>query len=204
FLAAPAAEHDVRRAPDHLGRVGDDAVAGEGFFRAFRKDVVAARDPHEFGDPADARDHRLVPLFEVDAWPPRQPLCRILYLCNMLLRVADQCCRLVRGSDQRAEPADIVEDAGDRTVIADPDLDPGSDQFARDVGLDVGKADDEVGLELEDLADLRARERRDLGLFPARARRPYGESRDADDAPLFADRVEDLSRLLGQADDALR
>src|SRR5437016_3844054 len=39
--------------------------------------------------------------------------------------------------------------------------------------------------------------------FSRRARRPHGEARDASDAVLFADGVQHLGRLLGQADNAL-
>jgi hypothetical protein len=45
---------------------------------------------------------------------------------------------------------------------------PVADQFVGDIGLDVGEADREVGLQFEDLADLRAGERADLGLLLAR------------------------------------
>ena len=86
--------------------------------------------------------------------------------------------------------------------LADPHLDAGLDQRLRDVGLDVGKADRQIGLQLEDAFDLGAGERADLGLFLPRARRAHREARDADDAPLFAERIQHLGRLLGQADDA--
>ena len=89
-------------------------------------------------------------------------------------------------------------------MVADPDLDAGRDQLARDVCLDIGKTDHEIGFELEDFAGLRARERGNFGLFLARARRAHGETRDADDAVLLADGVEDFGRLLGQTDDTLR
>src|SRR3546814_7709504 len=55
-----------------------------------------------------------------------------------------------------------------------------------------------------DLADLRAGEGADLGLFLARPRRAHGEAADADDPVLLAERVQHLGGLLGQADDALR
>ncbi len=105
--------------------------------------------------------------------------------------------------DQRAEPHDVVEDAFDAAMVRDPDLDAGAHEIARDVGLDVGKADREIGLEREDRVDLRADERGDLRLLLARARRTHGESRDADDAALLAERVEHFGRFFGEADDAL-
>ena len=44
-------------------------------------------------------------------------------------------------------------------MIRNPDLDAGADQVARDVRLDIGKPDDEIGFERENRVDLRTRER---------------------------------------------
>src|SRR3546814_2582716 len=63
-------------------------------------------------------------------------------------------------------------------------LDTGLDQLARDIGLDVGETDRQVGFKLQDLADLRAGEGGDFRLFLARPRRPHGEAGDADDAEI--------------------
>jgi hypothetical protein len=106
------------------------------------------------------------------------------------------------GADHGAEALHIAEDAIHRAVVADPDFDPALDQRLRDVGLDVREADREVGLERQDLVQLRADERRHAGLLLARAGRAHGEARDADDALLFAERIEHLGGLLGQADNA--
>ena len=64
---------------------------------------------------------------------------------------------------------------------------PALDQRLRDVGLDIGEADREVGLEREDPVDLRAGESRDLRLLAPGARRPHREAGDADDALLLAE-----------------
>jgi hypothetical protein len=125
-------------------------------------------------------------------------------LCNVLLGATRERVGRRGRADQCAEPADVVDDLRHRAVVADPDFDAGRDQLARDVGLDVGETDDQVRLELQDLADLRAGEGRHLRLLAARARRPHGEAGDADDALLLADRVENLGRLFGQADDTAR
>ena len=90
----------------------------------------------------------------------------------------------VMRADHRAEPADVGEDAIHAAMVADPHLDAGLDQLARDIGLDIGEADRQIGLELQDLADLRVDERGDLRLFLARPRRPHSETGDADDAML--------------------
>src|ERR1700729_504632 len=85
-------------------------------------------------------------------------------------------------ANNRAEPPNVIDDSFDRAMVAYPNFHAGFDQITRDVGLDIGKSYDEIGLELEDFLDLRARERRYFRFFLACSRRPNGESRNADDA----------------------
>ncbi len=91
---------------------------------------------------------------------------------------------------------------GDRAVIADPDLDAGLDQIARDVGLDIGKPITRSGSSLRISPIFALVNAETFGFFLARTRRTHGEARDTDDAVFLADRVEDFGRLFGQADDA--
>src|SRR5690606_14243661 len=204
FLAAPGTENDVRGAGDDLAVVGQDAVPGQRLRRPFRKDVVAAGDAHQFGHPLDAADARLVPFLEIYLRPPRQLPGPRGNRLQPALELARPGLRPRRGADQGAQAADVVEDAGDAAMVADPDLDPVPHQLGGDIGLDVGEADHEIRLQLEDLPDLRRGEGADLGLFLARPRRPHREAADANDALLLAQGVQDLGRLLGQADDAAR
>ena len=110
--------------------------------------------------------------------------------------------RAVARADHGAQAQHVAEDLLDRAVVGHPHLDAGLDQRLRDVGLHVGKADRQVGLQLEDPIDLGAGEGADLGLLLPRARRAHREARDADDAALLAQRVQHLGGLFGQADDA--
>ena len=82
-------------------------------------------------------------------------------------------------------------------------FDAGADEGSCDVGLQVGKAEHEVGLERDDALDIGAGEGRHLGLLAPSARRAHREARNSDNAPLLAEKVERFGRLLGQADDAL-
>ena len=181
-----------------------DAVARERHRGALGKHVVAAGDADELRDPFDAADQRIVPLLEVDArpaFPMRAARGDVVEMRAQALRVI---ARGVVRADQRAEPHDVVEDAVDAAMVRNPHLDAGLDQLARDVSLDVGKTDDEIGFQREDVVDLRARERGDFRFFLARARRPYDKSGNADDARVLAERVEHFGRFLGEADDAAR
>jgi len=155
-------------------------------------------------DPLDAADRRIVPFLEIHRGPARQRrgfAPDVIEAAAQRIGIGD---RAFAGADQRAEAADVVEDAVDAAVVADPDLDAVPDQFGGDLRLDIGETDDEVRLELEDLADLGAGERADLRLLPARDRGTHGEAADADDAVLLAERIERFGRLLGEADDAAR
>ena len=83
-------------------------------------------------------------------------------------------------------------------------LQTGAHELRRDVGLQVGETQHEVGLESDDALDLRAGERGDFRLFLARAWRAHGEAGDTDDAPLLTEEIQGLRCLLGQAYDPLR
>ena len=83
------------------------------------------------------------------------------------------------------------------------DRDAAPDQLGDDVGLQVGEGQDQVGLERQDLVDVRGNERGDPRLFPAHAGRPHRVTRYADDAAILAEEIERLHGLFGQADDAL-
>src|SRR4051812_32229244 len=67
LLAAPGAEDDFGVASDHLASIGDRAAGGALRKRKFLEDILTAGDLDELAHPADAADHRLVPLLEVDA-----------------------------------------------------------------------------------------------------------------------------------------
>jgi hypothetical protein len=83
-------------------------------------------------------------------------------------------------------------------------LDAEADQLRGDVRLQVGKAQHEVGLQFDNLVDLRAGECGDPGFLTPRARRAHGESRDADNACFLAQQIERFGGLLGETHDAGR
>src|SRR5262249_39548419 len=66
LLSAPRCEDDLRIAPDDLGGI-HDAILGEPGMGELRKNRQAAGDLDQLLDPSDARDERVLPLFEKDA-----------------------------------------------------------------------------------------------------------------------------------------
>src|SRR5690606_410309 len=169
-----------------------------------REGVLAACDAHQLGHPLDAGDQRLVPFLEVDARPYAPRLRAFARRIQAALQFARPCIGLGRHADQRAQAADVVEDAVHAAVVGDPHLHATAHQFGGDIGLDVGEADRKIRPERQDRLDLGTGERADLGLLAPGLRRAHGEAADADDAVLFAEGVKRLRRLLGEADDAAR
>ena len=78
------------------------------------------------------------------------------------------------------------------------------DERVRDIGLNVGETDCEIGFEAKDPIDPGTRESRHLGLLLACLRRAHGEARNAGDAVRFSERVKHFGRFFRQADDAFR
>jgi hypothetical protein len=79
-----------------------------------------------------------------------------------------------------------------------------ADQLGGDVGLQVGKCEHQIRLQIQNLVDLRRGECDHLGFLPPCLGRADGIAADADDAVLLAEQVERLDGLLGETDDALR
>ena len=78
-----------------------------------------------------------------------------------------------------------------------------TDQRGDDIGLEIGKAQDQIGLQVENFWDVGRCKGRDARLFAPGLGRPHAITRDANDAILLAEQIEGLDGLLGQTDDAL-
>src|SRR3989449_3286975 len=115
----------------------------------------------------------------------------------------DQLNAFFANPDDRRQHQDHVEDLVDRALVEEHHVEARLGKLARDVGLQVGETDHQVGLELEDLVGLRRKERRHPRLLAPRARRPHGVAGDADDAALLAEEIQRLGGLFSEADDAL-
>ena len=165
------------------------------------KAVAATGHLDQVGYPADRRDHRIVPLLEVDARSLRQG-CRVgCDAGDAVGQFVDQYRGLAFAADQRPHRADHLEDFRQTAVIEDVDGHAGSDQLGGDVRLQVRKAEHEVRLERQDAVDLGAEKGGHTGLFAPRARRADGEARDADDPRLLTEQVEGLGGLFSETDD---
>jgi hypothetical protein len=131
LFATPGTDDDVRCAPCDLLRVGEDAVFRQGCARLLRKTILAVGDRDQLRNPADAADHGLVPLLEVDARAAPQGGGCGTDRFQMLRERGDQFFRLLRHADQGAERADHAQSAGDVTLVGHAHLNTGMDQLAR-------------------------------------------------------------------------
>jgi hypothetical protein len=55
----------------------------------------------------------------------------------------------------RAKHSNHIEDPRDGPLIECVDVEPAADQISDDIRLEIGEGQDEVGLECEDLVDIR-------------------------------------------------
>jgi hypothetical protein len=153
--------------------------------------------------PADAGDHRLVPFLEIHPGMAVELRRSSAHLRQPPLELQRERLGLLRCADQRAQRADHVENAGDVAVVEGVHRNIAADQLGDDIGLQVGEGEDQIGVEREDLLEIRRDKRRDPRLLLAHPRRPHRIARHADDAALLAEQIERLHGLLGEADDAL-
>jgi hypothetical protein len=77
----------------------------------------------------------------------------------------------LRRAHQRGHLAQHLEDLGQAALVEHQHRHAGTDQIGGNVGLDVRKAQHQVGPQGHDLLDARAGEGADLGLFLPRAAR---------------------------------
>ncbi len=79
--------------------------------------------------------------------------------------------------------------------------DAGTNQVGCDLGLQIGEGEHEIGLERQDLWNVRGDEGRYPRFLAADLRRTHRIAGDADDAVLLAEQIQRLHGLFGQADD---
>jgi hypothetical protein len=109
--------------------------------------------------------------------------------------------RLAQRSDQSADSTDHRENPGDVALIESMDGNARADQLCRDLRLEIGKSEDEVRLERENLWNIGRGEGRNAWLLAPNLQRPHSITGYPDDAVLLTEKVERFARLLRQADD---
>ena len=171
LLAAPGCEHHVRFAPHDLVGIAMMRSAGRVRSGPLGKNVFAAGDLDQLAHPADAADHRLVPFLEIDAGPARQTFRRLAHHRAGPSRDAAPAPR-PSPARRRCEASIWIIERISPTErwLKIMTLMPGLGELARDVGLQIGKPEHQVGLQLQDLVDLRADRNAETLGFSCRAR----------------------------------
>lgn len=150
---------------DKVGIGGDDFVGREVAFRGGSspsggKDVFTAAPFDEFTDPTDAADQRIGPFLEIDAWTWRGVSFQ---RCEIAGELRGQFLRLASAPDGAADEADGLRDLGESALISGEDGAAGADELPGDIGLHVGKRDDQIGLLMKDAVSVRCRKATDYG-----------------------------------------
>ena len=174
--------------------------AGVGQLRENRR---AAGDLDELLHPADPRDQRIVPLLEERPQPDGKRAGGLADAIEIRRQPIRQRLGFGLAADESAEHPDHLEDFGDAALVEGDDGNAAANELGAEIGLQIGKREDEIRFERFDLVELRVDERGHLRLL-ARLRRTYRVARHADDAIALAEEIEGLGRFLGQADDATR
>ena len=152
FLAAPRADDDVRRARARTSSGSAMMRSRPSGSRAqLGKAVVAAGDADQLARPSGcARDLRLVPFLEVDARPARQAARRSRARSSTRARSSSASAARLGRRSRPCRPARAImpQDAGDAAVVERraPRCRRATSACG-DVGLQVGEAEHQVGLQ---------------------------------------------------------
>src|SRR5581483_3509959 len=95
------------------------------------------------------------------------------------------------------------QDLLDTAMVEYVNLEPRPHQLSRNVSLEVGKAEHEIGLQGCDPIDFGARESGNARLLPACPRWAHRETRYPNDPPVLLEEIQRLGGLLRQAHNAL-
>ncbi|MNV47105.1 hypothetical protein D3C71_1389610 [compost metagenome] len=204
LLATPRADDDVRIACNHRVAIGENPRLGQWLARQLGEHIHAAGNFHQLGAPLNAGDDRFVPFFHVDTRPLRQQRRLRSDGVQSALQFVGIGIGTFGHAHQTTQTTDVIQNAGHAAMVGDPHFHTVAYQLRRDIGLDIGEANRQIRLQLQNLAHLGTGERADLGFVATRLRWAHGEAADADDAILLAQRVQRFSRFFGQADNATR
>jgi hypothetical protein len=95
----------------------------------------------------------------------------------------------IRGTRARhcSDHPDHIEDPSHGPLVERVHLDPVANEIAGDARLEIGERQDEIGLQREDLVDVRRREGAHARLLAASLRRAHDVAGDANYAVLLAE-----------------
>src|SRR5262249_26230314 len=153
--------------------------------------------------PADPGYQWFVPLLEEHSQPFLEARAGIRDAIEVRPQTIGEPLRFRLAPDQTAKHRDHLQDFGHAALVEDDDVHAPPRQLRAEVGLKIGKRENEVRFQRLDFVELRVDERGYFRLEPG-FRWANGIAGNADDPIALAEQVERLCRLFGQADDARR
>src|SRR5262249_52465976 len=148
-------------------------------------------------------DQRIVPFLEVDARPARPLRGPRADRVEPATQALDERVSAVAPPHEAANDQDHLEDLVHGALVERIDRMTATNELGRDVGLQIGERQNQVGLQRLDGFEARVKKAGDPRLLTG-LRRSHGVAGDAYDTVALAEEVERLGGLLGQADDAAR
>jgi hypothetical protein len=124
----------------------------------FGEDVDAPGDLDELRDPPNSGDQRLVPFFEEYLWPLRQSLRAASGFGQTGFERSDELPSLFAHIEHRAQSPNHIEDPYDASLIEGMDIESTANEIRGNVGLEIRKRQDKIGLQGEDLVDATGRD----------------------------------------------
>jgi hypothetical protein len=106
-------------------------------------------------------------------------------------------------ADHRTQVADHPQNARNTALVKGMNLHPFADQGSGNVGLQVGKRQNQIGLQRQNLWHIGAGKGADTRLFAAHPSWADGISGDPDDPVLLPQKIQRFHCLFGQTDNTL-
>ncbi len=109
-------------------------------------DVDPPGDLNQLGHPRNAGDHRIVPFLEIYSRPAQQRRGAASCFNKSSGKLFGKPIGTIASANHSAEHADHVENLGDAALVESVNCDAPADQRGDDIGLKIGKAQDQIGL----------------------------------------------------------
>jgi hypothetical protein len=122
------------------------------------ENVDAAGDLDELRDPFNSGNQWIVPFLEEYPWPLRQPLPTASDFGQTHFEHSYELPSPFARIDYCAQHPNHIEDPGDTSLIEGVQVESAANQIGGNVGLEIGECQDKIGLQGEDLVDVRRRE----------------------------------------------
>ena len=181
----------------------NDAVFTQALRGQLWEAVLTTCHRHQLRNPLNPAYQRVIPLFEKHLGSVRPVFSHLAHGIKRTATLVYKCNGIRRPTHHGRHLIEHGEYFLNAALIEDSDLNACAYEFGGNIGLQVGKTKNAVGLECQDLVNLGAQKSTHPRLLMPRLRRTHRVTRYPDNARLFPEQVQPLRGFFGQADDAL-